>query len=168
MRGDVPQKRCLVCQHVNVERLNERLALDHDTVRSLASSEGIPFAHVWYHRHCHVPLDLASAASELSAPMNRERMQYFGLRGMNLMRDISSDLDERPRTRAEAEGQARGWADTIVRYLLEETDSSPEVASVSVQVIALLRDEIDADPEGARVAPMIDRALEQVKARLGL
>lgn len=100
--------------------------------------------------------------------MNRERMQYFGLRGMNLMRDISSDLDERPRTRAEAEGQARGWADTIVRYLLEETDSSPEVASVSVQVIALLRDEIDADPEGARVAPMIDRALEQVKARLSL
>lgn len=167
-RGEVISAgRCQVCQRDDREALDERLALDLDTVRSVAASEGIPFAHVWFHRARHLPLDLASAASEMSAPIGREQLLNVAVADLHDVRSIARDREERPRTRVEAHNSSRGWVETIARSLLDEVDVSAESAAVSVQVIALLREGIDARPELAPVVPLLDQVMEQVAVESG-
>lgn len=164
---DVERARCQVCQRADVEALDERLALDLDTVRSMAASEGLPFAHVWMHRARHLPLDLASAAKEMGAPISREQLLNIAVADLHDVRSIARDKGERPRTRVEAHNSSRGWIETIAKNLLDEVDTAAESPTVSIQVFAMLREVFDSRPEFAPLVPEFNQVVEQFVIEAG-
>jgi hypothetical protein len=155
-------KACPVCGRPDRARLDERLALDLDTVRSLAAAEGLPVGAVWWHRARHLDAEWMGPAEQAGAPVGVEQLRNIAVSDLHDVREIARDAYEKSRTRVEAHGAARSWVELLMKFPQAAAgDGGGDVVDgvVVAEFLDGLLERVAGLPGGRAVA---DEYLEQV------
>lgn len=151
---------CRVCQHPDVDRLDERLALFADTPAGIAVATGIPAKTVWLHLK-HLPSSWADeyaahygAGAAITLDTIKNRMWKMSANIEDLAYNARSE-----RTRVEAGNSFLGYMNSSAKLTGDEPIAEWQTVTGNPQLIEVVSWLLDAVAELPGGRPLVDQAL---------